>query len=101
MSNIKALLGKRIRELRKERHLTQEKLAELVGIDTRNLIKIENSQTFPKPQTIDKFVEIFDVAPDEIFKFDHLEDSVVLINKIINKLESDEKLLKLIYKMLF
>ena len=44
MESIKNLFGKRIKELRKERSLTQERLAELIGIDTRNLIKIENGE---------------------------------------------------------
>ena len=42
MQSVKDLFGKRIKELRKARNLTQEQLAELVDIDTRNIIKIEN-----------------------------------------------------------
>ena len=42
MDDIKQLFGKRVRELRKRQGLTQEKLAEMVGIEPRNLLKIEN-----------------------------------------------------------
>lgn len=101
MSGIKDLFGKRIKELRRERHLTQEKLAELVGIDTRNLIKIENAQTFPRSQTLDKLIEVLDVTPAEIFQNEHLDDVSVLRRKVITKLENDEDLVRLIYKMLF
>lgn len=59
MSSVKDLFGIRIKELRKEKVWTQEYLAELIEIDTRNLIKIENGQTFPRSQTLDKFVEVF------------------------------------------
>ena len=92
MESIKNLFGKRIKELRKERSLTQEKLAELIGIDTRNLIKIENGQTFPRVNTLDKLIEVFDITPDEILKTDHLKDTEYLKRKIIDKLNSDEKL---------
>ncbi len=101
MESIKNLFGKRIKELRKERSLTQEKLAELIGIDTRNLIKIENGETFPRVNTLDKLIEVFDITPDEILKTEHLKDTEILKNKIIDKLNSDEKLVRMIYKMLF
>ncbi len=101
MESIKNLFGKRIKELRKERSLTQEKLAELIGIDTRNLIKIENGETFPRVNTLDKLIEVFDITPNEILKTEHLKDTEILKNKIIDKLNSDEKLVRMIYKMLF
>ncbi len=39
-TDIKLLLGKRIKELRKQKGLTQEQLAEKMNIDQRNLSKI-------------------------------------------------------------
>ena len=41
MSTLKENLGKRIQEIRKSKNLTQEKLAEIIGIDTPNLSNIE------------------------------------------------------------
>ena len=101
MSGVKKLFGKRVKELRKQNHLTQEKLAELIGIDTRNLIKIENGETFPRVQTLENLLEVLNIAPYEIFRNEHLDNRKILRNKIIQKLESDDELVKLIYKMLF
>lgn len=101
MSGVKKLFGKRVKELRKQNHLTQEKLAELIGIDTRNLIKIENGETFPRIQTLEKLLEVLNIAPYEIFRNEHLDNPEILRNKIIQKLENDDELVKLIYKMLF
>ncbi len=101
MNSIKDLLGKRIKELRKNRNWTQEYLAELIGIDTRNFIKIENGQTFPRSQTLDKLIEVFDISPVEIFQNEHLQEVSLLRKKIITKLETDDNLVRLIYKMLF
>ena len=81
--------------------MTQEKLAELIGIDTRNLIKIENGETFPRVQTLEKLLEVLKIAPYEIFRNEHLDNPEILRNKIIQKLENDDELVKLIYKMLF
>ena len=66
MQSVKDLFGKRIKELRKARNLTQEQLAELVDIDTRNIIKIENSETFPRVKTLDKLLEVFQISASEI-----------------------------------
>lgn len=101
MESIKSLFGKRVKELRKQRSYTQEQLAELIGIDTRNLIKIENGQTFPRVSTLDKLIEVFDITPDEILRTEHLQNIEKLKQKIIAKLDNDAKLVKLIYKMLF
>ena len=98
MQSVKDLFGKRIKELRKARNLTQEQLAELVDIDTRN---IENSETFPRAKTLDKLLEVFQISASEIFQTAHLENSDLLRKKIFQKLEEDEELTKLIYKMLF
>ncbi len=101
MQSVKKLFGKRIKELRKEKNLTQEQLAELVDIDTRNIIKIENSQTFPRLKTIEKFMEIFEISASDLFRTEHLQDTAFLKEKILQKLDKDDDLVRLVYKMLF
>ena len=44
MGNIKYQLGKRIKELRQKQKFTQEKLAELAGIEIPSLSNIENGK---------------------------------------------------------
>lgn len=101
MQDIKDLLGKRIKELRKEKNLTQEKLAEFIDIDTRNIIKIENGETFPRLKTLEKLLEVFQISISELFLYEHLQDISLLRKKIFKKLEKDDDLVRLIYKMLF
>ena len=101
MQDFKSLFGKRIKELRKEKNLTQEKLSELIGIDTRNLIKIEKGETFPRVQTLEKILETFDITTQELFKYEHLENVEKLKEKIIQKLNKDNNIVRLVYKMLY
>ena len=101
MQSVKDLFGKRVKELRKARNLTQEQLAELVDIDTRNIIKIENCATFPRVKTLDKLLEIFQISASEIFQTEHLDNTEILKKKIADKLDTDEELVKLVYKMIF
>ena len=54
MKNLKEKFGKRMKEMRKAKKLTQEHLAELVGIEPQNLSKIECGMHFPQPDKIEK-----------------------------------------------
>ena len=64
MNDIKKLLGKRIKELRKAQGISQQQLAELANIDQRNLSHIECGDTFPSRALL----EI-----SSAFDFEHLE----------------------------
>lgn len=48
------LLGEAIKQARKERHLTQEQLGELVGVKKAQISKLENSLTDARFETIIK-----------------------------------------------
>ena len=51
-ADIKKLLGRRIKELRESKDLTQEQLAEKIGIGQRNLSKIECGNNFVTSETL-------------------------------------------------
>ena len=57
MTTLKEKLGKRIKEIRKSRNLTQEKLAEMIGLDTPNLSNIERGKRFLSSETLEKIVK--------------------------------------------
>lgn len=47
MKDVKILLGKRIKELRKKLNISQQELASMVNVDPRNLSNIECGISFP------------------------------------------------------
>lgn len=58
----------RLKELREERGISQEKLSELSGISRTTLSKIENNEEVNvNTRTIAKLAEVFGVKPSEIF----------------------------------
>lgn len=63
-------LGKRIKYLRENAHLTQEKLAEMAGISLDYLGKIEVNINKPGLKTIIKISNAIDTPIKEIFNFD-------------------------------
>ena len=97
MSNIKKLLGNRIREIRRSKNLTQEKLAELVGIGTPNISYIETGKFAPSMDTLEKIAEILEVKPFELYMFEPLKPANELREELITAMD-DENLLKLLYK---
>lgn len=61
-------LGRRIKKLREERNLTQEKLAERATISLDYLGKIEVSINRPGLVTLLKLANALDISMEELFK---------------------------------
>ena len=60
-------LGKKISELRKEKSLTQEGLAEALGISPQAVSKWENDLSCPDIMLLPALASLFDVSIDELF----------------------------------
>lgn len=100
MKTKKELLGLRIKEFRENRKLTQDKLAEMVGIDPKHLSRIENGRNYPSLETLEKILDNLDVTYEEIFNFKHLVSKEELIRKINSKLDNlPNSKLKFIYSI--
>ncbi len=67
------LLGSRIRQLRKKVGLSQEKFAELIGIDPNSVSRIECGKHYPSLDTIEKISLIFKVEMRDLFLFSNKE----------------------------
>ncbi len=101
MDDIKVLLGKRIRELRKLSNISQQELAEKINIDQRNLSNIECGISFPS-KTLMTIAKALDVSLIELFDFEHHKLNPYDMKKfIIDYLSniSDENL-KIIYRLI-
>ncbi len=96
--DIKKLLGKRLKEIRKYRKITQEQVAEFVGIETPSISNIENGKYFPTAENLDKILKILDVKPNDIFTFESLSDKDELIKEMLTSMQQDENLTKIMYK---
>ena len=59
-------LGKRIMQYRKNKGLTQDKLAEALGVTPQAVSKWENDQSCPDISTLPKLAEIFGITTDEL-----------------------------------
>lgn len=97
MSDIKTKLGKRIQEIRKKKGMSQEKLAELVGIEPNNISRIEKGKNYPTPENIAKIARALDKEVYELYLFNHFKPYEEIRLELINALQ-DENTARLMYK---
>lgn len=101
--NIKQELGEKIKRIRKQKGLTQEQLAEIVDISSRNLSNIEVGANFPKAETLERLLIALGDTTEELFANDHIKTNLELLERItfyINSAKDDNKMLEKIYKIL-
>lgn len=98
--DLKKNFGKKIREIRIKKGFSQEKTAELIGIDPVNYSRIENGLSFPKPENIVKISHILNVEISELFQFTQIQDYEKILSIVIEKLKSDKDATLLTYKFL-
>ena len=96
--DIKVLVGQRIKKIRKSKKYTQEKLAELIGIEPQSLSYMETGQLSPSPDTLQKLGEILNVKPYEFYYFEDITEDE-MIGDIIKALKEDKKFLRLVYNI--
>lgn len=65
-------LGKKIRELRKSRNISQEVLAQFLGVSFQAVSKWENDTAMPDVMLIPVLASFFGVSTDELFDYDRL-----------------------------
>ena len=95
----KKLLGKRIKELRKNAGYTQERLAELIEIETSSLSGIESGRHFPSLPTIEKIANKLNLEIKALFDYSHLQPIEKMKADIISNIDKlDETKIAFIYK---
>ncbi len=65
------LFGEKVKQLRKEKGLTQTELAEAVGVTLRTVQNYEGKNLFPKNQdVVNKLCRVLDTTPDYLISDD-------------------------------
>ncbi len=100
MSNLKKLLGKRVQEFRVKKGLTQEMLAEAVGLAERNISKIECGENFVKADTLEKIAAALEVKISKLFEFEQYQDIEKIKKEVIKMISEDEKAARMAYNFL-
>jgi len=75
-------LAKRVKELRRKRGFSQDKLTEDSGLSLRTIQRIENGEAEPRGDTIKRLANALNVTPDDLIDWTILKDKSYL--KAIN-----------------
>ncbi len=96
-ANIKKMLGARIQQIRKSLKMTQEQLAEQIGIEPQNVSRIEIGKNYPTPENLAKIAAALSVDVFELFVFGE-EKSIDAMRKfVISELNRNSELTKIIF----
>ncbi|MFY0672350.1 MAG: helix-turn-helix domain-containing protein [Bacteroidia bacterium] len=82
----KNLLGSRIKELRKQKGMSQEFLAEESGLSLRTIQRVENGESQPTGDSTKRLSNALSVTPNELMDWQITEDSEALLRLNLSQL---------------
>ena len=92
------IFGKNVKIERIKKDLTQEQLAELIGIEPQSLSYMETGKFSPSPDTLQKLGEVLKVQPYEFYYFEQISEKE-MENTIVDVIKTDKKFLKMVYNL--
>ncbi len=72
-------IGKKIKEVRKKKGLSQEELAGSAKVNLRTIQRIENSESKPRGKTLNLICEVLDINAEDILDYGKQADKSYLI----------------------
>lgn len=84
-------LGENIQTVRKLKKMKQQELADAVGINMQSLSKIERGVNYPTFETLERIMEVLEVAPNELLSGEWKNTSPMEKN-IMQFLKEEERL---------
>jgi len=81
------ILGQNIKKYRKLRNLTQEQLAEAIGIEIRTLSLIETGRSFISSKTLGNISKILNVTPASLFEAATFDDTERIYKDLVKEIE--------------
>lgn len=100
MSELKVRLGKRIRELRNSQKLSQDKLAERVGISGKYLGEVERGEGNVSVEKLESIAVALEVTIGSLLDNAHLENKADLIKDIGGMLDkADDAEVRLVHRL--
>ena len=79
MTTLKYRFGRRVKELRKAKGMTQEQIVALINIEPPNVSNMESGLHFPQADKIEKIAKALDVNISELFNFGHIQKKKSLL----------------------
>lgn len=75
-SRVETLLGSQIARIRKERDITQAKLAEMIDVTIETISRLERGVSIPSLKTLETISNVLNVSLRELFDFEYTVKSM-------------------------
>lgn len=99
--SIKKTLGLKIKELRKKAKFSQEKFSEMVDMNPRQIVRIENGESFPTAENLERIALALNITPQELFYNEAFIPDEILKQEITRSLNTlNNKELRMIYTLI-
>lgn len=98
--NKRILLGRRLREIRKQKGFKQEKLAEMIDVDPTTISNIENGKNYPSMINLENIIDALDCTFFDVFDYEHKKDNTNLLTEINCILKKHPEKIEDFYKIL-
>ncbi|MCI6871482.1 MAG: helix-turn-helix transcriptional regulator [Streptococcus hyointestinalis] len=92
-NNLQSYIAMRVKQLRKERHISQEKLSEMADLGSRYIFYIENQKYNVRISTLEKIIKALDISVEEFFEFEFPIENSDITNLVsdLNTLPNDKQ----------
>lgn len=93
MNNIQKSFGNKLRELRKNKGLTQERLGEKIGVSANAIGQFERGKILPNLNTVASIIDALDVDANLFFErsaADYSEEAKWM-SRILDRMSNEEK----------
>ena len=74
-------IGEKIKAKRRERDLTQEELANILGVSKAAVSKWENEESYPDITLLPQIAQLFHITMDELFNYTLEHKPLVIVNE--------------------
>lgn len=97
----KILFGKKLKELREKRGMTQEELSNLLDIEWQHISRLENGKNLPSCNILISIAKIFDIDIRSLTEYEYLNKDFDVDNEITKLLKQSSTEQKIVfYKIL-
>ncbi len=88
----KEIFGKRFKEIRKKFGYTQDKMAEIAGIEPQSISKIESGKNYPLLSNLEKIAQRLGISLQDFFFYEHKNTNLrENLLEIFDTLEQSDK----------
>ncbi|MFC2013714.1 helix-turn-helix domain-containing protein [Chloroflexota bacterium] len=74
VTTLRSDFGRRLRQIRRSKDLTQEQIAVVTGLSVEFISNIERGRNAPSFETIEKLAKVLETPIDAFFQFDEIRN---------------------------